>query len=165
MDIIVDGYNLIGSQTGLSGYLEHKRSWLVQQLASYQRRKGYSVTVVFDGWRSGWSHETKEQSDGVSIVYSRVGEKADNVIVRLARQRGGGCVVVTSDREVRRAVERFGAVALYAAEFSEMLRDPAVAFEDDESEDSERAAPKKGNPRRLSKTERKRRERLHKLKS
>jgi len=165
MHIIVDGYNLIGSQTGLSGNLEHKRSWLAQQLASYQRRKGHHITVVFDGWQSGWSHETIEKRDGVSIVYSRVGEKADTVIVRLARQRGGGSVVVTSDREVQRAVERFGSVALYAAEFSAMLQDAEVAFEVDEPEESERAAPKKGNPRRLSKTERKRRERLHKLKS
>jgi len=165
MDIIVDGYNLIGSLTGLSGNLEHKRSWLVQQLASYQRRKGHSVTVVFDGWRAGWSHETKDKSDGVSIIYSRVGEKADSVVVRLARQLGGGCVVVTSDREVRNAVERFGAVALFAAEFSDMLRDPAVSFADDEPENLARAAPKKGNPRRLSKKERKRREKLHKLKS
>jgi len=165
MDIIIDGYNLIGSQTGLSGNLEGKRSWLVQQLVNYQRRKGYRVTIVFDGWRSGGLDEAKEKSDEVSIVYSRLGEKADNVVIRLARQTGSGCVVVTSDNEVRNAVERFGAVALYAAEFSAMLRDVAFSFDADDPEDSERAAPKKGNPKRLSKKERKRREKLHKLKS
>ncbi|MGB7952268.1 MAG: NYN domain-containing protein [Candidatus Binatia bacterium] len=165
MDIIIDGYNLIGSQTGLSGNLEGKRSGLVQQLASYQRRKGYRVTIVFDGWRSGGLDEVKEKSEEVSIVYSRLGEKADNVVIRLARQRGSGCVVVTSDNEVRNAVERFGAVALHAAEFSATLRDVAFSIDADDPEDSERAGPKKGNPKRLSKKERKRREKLHKLKS
>ena len=163
MDIIIDGYNLIGNQTGLSGNLEAKRSWLVQQLVSYQKRKGYRVTVVFDGWRAGGLDEVNEKNEQVSIVYSRLGEKADSVVIRLARQSGSGCVVVTTDNEVRKAIERFGAVALYAAEFSAMLRDSEVSFDVDDPEDSERAGPKKGNPRRLSKKERKRREKLRKL--
>ena len=164
MEIIIDGYNLIGSEGRLSGNLEHKRSWLVQQLGNYQKIKGYRVTVVFDGWRSGWSHEVEEKRNNIVVVYSRQGEKADGVVVRLARQRGGGCVVVTSDREVRNAVERFGAVALYASEFSEMLRNLDQKSAQEEPEYLEPRLVKKGNPRRLSKKERKRREKLKKLK-
>jgi hypothetical protein len=40
MEIVIDGYNLIGSDAGLTGNLQHKRNWLVQKLASYQRAKG-----------------------------------------------------------------------------------------------------------------------------
>jgi predicted RNA-binding protein with PIN domain len=101
---------------------------------------------------------------GAREVYSRLGEKADSVPVRLARKTGSGCVVVTSDREVRNAVERFGAVALYAGEFDEMLRNIDQPFGYDGSDDAEPRSSKKGNPRRLSKQERKRREKLKKLK-
>jgi len=165
MEIIIDGYNLIGSDRGLTGNLEHKRNWLVQELASYHRAKSHDITVVFDGWRSGSVNEVEEKCDGVGVVYSRLGEKADSVIVRLARKKGSGCIVVTSDREVRSAVERFGVVALYAGQFSAMLHNQAQSFDDPQPEHHDREAPKKGNPRRLSKKERKRREKLQKLKS
>ena len=165
MEIIIDGYNVIGSDTGLTGNLEHKRNSLVQQLASYHKNKGHSVTVVFDGWRSGSIDEVEQKRDGICIVYSRLGEKADSVIVRRARKQSTECVIVTSDREVRNAVERFGAVALYAGEFKDMLRNLTESFDDEEPDYPQRGAPKRGNPRRLSKKERKRREKLNKLKS
>ena len=107
MDILVDGYNVIGSDAGLTGMLEHKRNWLVQQLSLYQQLKGYSVTVVFDGWRSGSANETEQKQNGLTIVYSQLGERADAVIIRRARQKGSGVVVVSSDREIRAAVQRW----------------------------------------------------------
>jgi hypothetical protein len=94
-----------------------------------------------------------------------LGEKADNVIIRRARKQSPGCVVVTSDRGVRNAVERFGAVALYAGEFNDMLYQPAQSFDDEELDNEPRKTSKKGNPRRLSKKARKRREKLNKLRS
>jgi uncharacterized protein len=165
MEIIIDGYNLIGCDAGLTGNLEHKRNWLVQELASYHRVKDHDITVVFDGWRSGSVNQVEQKRDGVAIVYSRLGEKADDVIIGLARKRGSGCVVVTSDREVRNAVERFGVVTLYAGQFSAMLHHQAESFDDTQPEHQDRQGRKKGNPRRLSKKERKRREKLEKLKS
>lgn len=166
MEIIIDGYNLIGSDQGLRGNLEHKRSWVIRQLALYQQIKGYRVTVVFDGWRAGSLDQSEQQAGGVSVVYSRQGEKADAVIVRIARQKGSGCVVVTSDREIRNAVEKFGATAIYAGEFSSILRniENPLNYEKDSEEDwLNETLAKKGNPRQLSKTERRRREKLKKL--
>ncbi|HEU4342555.1 MAG TPA: NYN domain-containing protein [Candidatus Binatia bacterium] len=163
MDILVDGYNVIGGEEGLRGPLEHKRNRLLQQLSSYYKLKGYPVTVVFDGWRSGSGSEVEEKRDGLTIVYSQRGEKADSVIIRRARQKGSGTIVVTSDREIRNAVQRFGAVALYAGEFSAILRNLETA-DGYYKPESEPRLPKKGNPRRLSKNERKRREKLKKLK-
>jgi predicted RNA-binding protein with PIN domain len=163
MEIIIDGYNLIGSDGGLTGNLEHKRNLLVQKLASYRRAKGHNITVVFDGWRSGSTNQVEEKREDVAIVYSRMGERADSVIVRLARKKGSGCVVVTSDREVRNAVERFGVVALYASLFNVMLHDRFESFDDGQPENHQQATRKRGNPRRLSKKERKRREKLQKL--
>ena len=164
MEIIIDGYNLIGSEHGLHGALEHKRNWLVQQLAQYQKIKRFSVTVVFDGWRSGQTREVAEKSDGISVIYSRLGEKADSVIVRMAREKSAGAVVVSSDREIRNAVERSGAVAVSANEFNQILHalNGRDRDEDDELRDSRTA--KRGNPRRLSKAEHRRSEKLKKLK-
>jgi hypothetical protein len=66
---------------------------------------------------------------------------------------------------VRNAVERFGIVALYAGQFSAMLHNQAEPFDAAQAEDHHREARKKGNPRRLSKKERKRRKKLDKLNS
>ena len=163
MDLIIDGYNLIGSEQGLSGSLEHKRSWLVQQLSQYQKLKQFNLIVVFDGWRSGQATQVTEKKDGISVVYSRLGEKADVVIMRMAREKGSGCVVVSSDREIRNAVERFGAVAIYAAEFNQILRSVDGSYVDDEYDFDEISSTKRGNPNRLSKLARRRVDKLRKL--
>lgn len=163
MDLIVDGYNLIGSEQGLHGALEPKRNWLIQRLSGYQKIKHFNVIVVFDGWRAGRNEEISQKKDGISIVYSRLDEKADFVIVRLAREKGSGSVVVTSDREVRSAVERFGVVAVSAGEFSRILKTLDGRLSDDDDNDHDFDAPEGGNPRRASKSERRRSEKLKKL--
>lgn len=163
MDLIIDGYNLIGSEQGLQGVLEHKRNWLIQRLTRYQEIKGFTVIVVFDGWRSGSVNEVVEKRAGVSIIYSRLGEKADAVIVRIARTKGSGCVVVTSDREIRNAIERFDAVAVSAGEFNEILAALDGSYSDDESENQEFDSARRGNPARLSKSDRRRNDKLKKL--
>jgi len=161
MDIIVDGYNMIGLDKGLQGGLEHKRNWLIQQLSAYQKLKGFSLIVVFDGWQSGSVNETEAKRDGIRVIYSRLGEKADAVIVRIAREKGSGCVVVTSDREIRRAVERFGVVAIYAGEFDRILRSVEGGFADEPFDDDDLA--NKGSRNQLGKSDRKRLEKLKKL--
>lgn len=163
MDVIIDGYNVIGAEHGLQGGLEHKRNRLIQQVAGYQKLKKFTITIIFDGWQTGSGMETEEKRQGLRIIYSRYGEKADAVIVRIAREKGSGCVVVTSDREIRNAVERFGAVGIAASEFIEILRSMEQPFEDlfDDDETEQRA--KKGNPRQLSKSERNRQDKLKKL--
>jgi len=163
MDLIVDGYNLIGSEGGLVGALEPKRNWLVQRLAAYQKIKQFNVTVVFDGWRSGRNEEIARKKDGVTVVYSQLNEKADAVIIRLARQNGAGSVVVTSDREIRSAVERLGVVAVSAGEFHQILRGLDGNSHDEDIVDEEFDASQKGNPRRASKPDRRRNDKLRKL--
>jgi uncharacterized protein len=115
--------DVISIGQGLRGALEHKRNWLIQQLSMYRKAKGFAVVVVFDGWRAGWANETEEKRDGVTIVYSRQGEKADSVIVRIARTKASGCVVISSDREIQKAVEKFGAVAISSGEFARISND------------------------------------------
>ena len=163
MDIIIDGYNLIGAERGLQGGLEHKRNWLIQQVAAYRKLKENSIVIVFDGWQAGSAKETEVSRDGVRVIYSRLGEKADAVVIRIARQKASGCVVVTSDREITNAVERFGAVAISAGQFNQILRSVEQPFGDVADEDDYPVSSRKGNPNQLSKSERKRQEKLKKL--
>jgi predicted RNA-binding protein with PIN domain len=162
MDLIVDGYNLIGSEGGLVGALEPKRNWLIQRLSAYQKIKQFNITVIFDGWRTGRSEPVGQKKDGITVIYSQNNEKADPVIIRLARQKSAGTVVVTSDREIRNAVERFGAVAVSAGEFNEILRALDRHSSDDDFAD-EHSHLEKGNPRRAAKSDRRRMDKLRKL--
>lgn len=167
IQIIVDGYNFIGKQKGLGGDIEGRRDELIRLLARYRAVKGYSLTVVFDGWRSGWPDEHGELREGIHVIFSRHGEKADEVIGRMARELGHACIVVSSDREVAHAVQQAGGVALRIGEFERRLMAALEGTEDLADEDSDpsiiRQAHKRGNPRRLSKAERKKRQRLTKL--
>ena len=165
MEIIVDGYNLIGREGGLRGPLEHKRNWLVQELAAFCQKKNLGVTVVFDGWQSGLRNQFEEKRGCVKVVFSALGEKADSVIVRLARRQGSGCVVVTSDREIRNLVEKFDAVSVSAGEFDAVLRSAERPYEDSACAQPQREPSKRGNPRNLSRAEKKRCAVLRKLKS
>ena len=163
MDLIIDGYNLLALDKRLDRGLEQSRNSLINNLVRYRQAKPMNLTVVFDGWRSGSASETRLAQDGIAIVYSRLGEKADAVVIRLAREKNSGAVVVSSDREIRNAVERFGAVAIHAHEFSEILQQldnpgGAEAFDDWQDRPSDR-----GGANRLSKAERKRQDKLRKL--
>jgi predicted RNA-binding protein with PIN domain len=170
--MVIDGYNLIGQQKGLRGDLEVKRKKLLADLSRYQHIKGHPITVVFDGWRSGWETEHEERANRISVIFSRQGERADTVIARLAKQMGNACVVVTSDREVQISARASGSTSIYSGEFETRLRAallnearPGLMDKEEEepTEDQPRFGHKKGNPFRRSKAERKRIAKLRKL--
>ena len=70
------------------------REALLRDLATYRQRKGHVLTVVFDGRQQGQPIETREHRAGVQAIYSKRGERADQVIQRLARDYGSECAVV-----------------------------------------------------------------------
>ncbi|MCK9230116.1 MAG: NYN domain-containing protein [Syntrophales bacterium] len=170
MHIIIDGYNLIRQSDFLREAerisLEAGRHLLVTELVKYNRKRRHRVTVVFDGWEEGSFREEHMDEGGVHIVYSRRGERADEVIKRLCRRAGGSeLVVVSSDREVAMYAERSGGVSLSSPEFEVRLMDPGDEpplrdnhhFEGDEEDqrDVSLTTRKKGPARRLSKRKRK----------
>ena len=163
MDLIIDGYNLLALDRRLDRGLEQSRNSLINRLVRYRKAKPLNLTVVFDGWRSGSANETRLTQDGISIVYSRLGEKADAVVIRLAREKSSGAVVVSSDREIRKAVERFGAVAVHAQEFNEILQQLDFPGEEDGFQDWQEPMSDRNSADRLSKADRKRQDKLRKL--
>jgi len=170
--LLVDGYNLLGrAEMSLSsgvGRLEAARETLLQRLAGYHHRKGHAITLVFDGWQGGSGSEHHEFRSGIEIVYSKRGERADQVIQRLARIYGKDCAVVSSDHEVVNSARAAGAFVIGAPEFRAKLEDrsssaPVLAFKEldgGEADLVKRSKDKGGNPRKLPKSQRKRKQQL-----
>jgi uncharacterized protein len=130
MNIIIDGYNLIRQSDLLRHYekqsLEAGRRALILQLSEYKRKKGHEITVVFDGWDQGSAQEERDRQGNISIIYSRRGEKADDVIKRLADNSSEEIIIISSDREIASHVTRRGKTALSSPDF-EMLMNKAIA--------------------------------------
>ncbi len=167
--LIIDGYNLLGKrgQVGRTSATdgEAARERLLCELARYRQRKQHPITVVFDGWQQGVSVERREHRSGVQVIYSRRGERADQVIQRLAEEFGADCAVVSSDREVADFARARGALVMGASEFEARLGQPAVGSGSPRrpvgrrealDDDPPRRIEKKGNPRKLPKAVRKR---------
>jgi predicted RNA-binding protein with PIN domain len=114
-EILVDGYNVIKRDASLHA-LEQKqaaaaRDTLVAQLAQRYRHTPHRVTVVFDG---AGAVEQVTHERRVRIIYSRRGEKADQVIARLAAQAradGREVEIYSDDREVQFSTAKEGGSA------------------------------------------------------
>ena len=157
--IIIDGYNLIRQSPELSRLdrrdIARGREALVARLAAYRKLKPHRITVVFDGVRAPAFSAARDQVKGIHIVFSRDGEPADAVIVRMARQEREKAIVVSSDAAVARAAESCGAATLDSPEFEARVA-MAMALEDADTPEEEGAARristrKKGTGKRLPK--------------
>lgn len=161
MRIIIDGYNLIRQSVILhrlerSG-LERGRQALISRMAAFNKQRRHTIVIVFDGWCGGGEVEERDKQDGIDIIYSRRGEKADDVIKRLIQGTGGETAVVSSDREIAVFAQRRGAAAIPSPDFETVIQRAAVQSpyalcpsreEDGESEEAGRK--KKGPSRRPS---------------
>ncbi|MBM4139184.1 MAG: NYN domain-containing protein [Nitrospira sp.] len=166
--LIIDGYNVLGLTGKFSNRLESAREEFLRALGSYRHRTGHSVTVVFDGWQQGQPLEQHEHRAGVEVIYSKRGEKADQVIQRLVREYGSDCAVVSSDHEIVNVARSHQAFVMRAQEFAGKLSRPtrsagAVPYKELDMGDDvrlDRGAEKKGNPRKLPKSQRRRQNQL-----
>ena len=179
LTILIDGYNLLGclgkkkAEQATDG--AGTREALIQRLSLYSQRKGYPVTVVFDAWRGQTGLEHHEHRTGVQVVFTKRGERADQVIQRLAREYGRACAVVSSDLEIIRTAKSHGAFVMKSQEFKVKLESfgdqralegksqsvsPTQAEAKIEDERFPGRPDKKGNPRKLPKAVRNRKRRL-----
>ena len=167
-DILIDGYNLIGIA---HRNFEQARNELISQLNRYASLKRHSITVVFDGWKNGQAAETRKRLGDITVIYSSLGEKADNVIKNILLSASKPWIVVSSDREIYDFALKKSLTALKADEFTGKLyaalgAATAEAEEGSGDEDEDFDGPpvgKKGNPKKLSKEDKRRSEALNKL--
>lgn len=174
--IIIDGYNLIKTSHTFdirhNDDLQDTRDRLIDTLNKYYYFRKIPITVVFDGWKGGGPTENRDIVKKIHVIYSRLGETADEVIKRLTEKNGSSCIVVTSDKDVANFAEIKGAAVITSAEFENKLRMTLYTFKkgiakEEEDEDDELDRPittkKRGNPRKLPRSERKRKKRLDRL--
>jgi hypothetical protein len=174
MHIIIDGYNLIRQSDTLRRSerlsLEAGRLALIGRMAEYKQKKNHKITIVFDGWVSGSPEEERDRQRNINIIYSRRGEKADDVIKRMIEKSMEEIIVVSSDREIASFALRRGKTALSSPEF-EMLINKTIQESiiadyfpvDKDEEESERDYKKKGPARKLSKAQRQAQTKIRKL--
>ena len=166
--VIIDGYNVLGLTGRLSDQLESAREDFLRAIASYRHRTRHPVTVVFDGWQQRQPMEQREHRAGVQVIYSKRGEKADQVIQRLVREYGSDCAVVSSDHEIVNVARSHRAFVMGAQEFAGKLSRPAssagaVPYKELDPGDDirpDRGPEKKGNPKKLPKSQRRRQNQL-----
>jgi len=168
MQLIIDGYNLLHVDRSLIQLdpiqLQRERDRLVHQLSAYGNLKQQEIIVVFDGWQGGWYTEKKEKKKGVEIIFSKIGEKADEVIKRLVREKGSGAMVITSDHDISRYAGRMAVAVIPSDQFKEKMERALLKEEKDFQEEEERSGEKrKGPSRMLSRKEKRMRSALKKL--
>jgi len=171
MHLIIDGYNLLHVNRSMASLtpleLQRERDCLIDELSAYRLQRFSEMTVVFDGWQGGWPVEKTERRKGIEIVFSRLGEKADEVIKRRIRERGTGAVLVSSDGELLRYAERLSVSAISSEQFRERMESAPFRSpegkNDDEAGEGGCGGKRKGPSRTLSKKEKRARAALKKL--
>jgi len=164
MHIIIDGYNLIRQSEVLRRMermsLEEGRKALIRRLAPYRRSRGHRISVVFDGWQNGPLSEERDREQGMDILYSRRGERADELIKRMISAAGEEIVVVTSDRGIADFAERRGYTAIPSPAFERRMEEAGLSGDfcegdgDEKNEEDRGGRKKKGAAYRLSKRKR-----------
>jgi predicted RNA-binding protein with PIN domain len=178
--IIIDGYNVIGI---FHKDMEQARDRFVNLLINYRKIKAHDITVVFDGYKSGGA-EHVSVSGGVRIIYSRLGEKADDVIKRIiSSDRKEEWIVVSNDRDIAKHAWSVHSIPVPSEEFLDIISRqaeqivkqtnlPVLGQTEKETvdglahkdfEEDEYAHVSKGNPYQLSKKDKAIRRALGKL--
>ncbi len=129
-------------------------------LIEYRKRKGHDITVVFDGWKNGGATESSSIRGGIRIIYSRLGERADSVIKRIASSGGRQWIVISSDREIADHAWANGSTPVASEVFLPFVDSsgPDADIDDSGPEkceyEGEAVRCRKGNPQQLSRKER-----------
>jgi predicted RNA-binding protein with PIN domain len=170
--IIIDGYNLIRQSSELARLdrqdLQFGRDALIDLLAAYKKLKAHQITVVFDGTSAPSLYGSRDRFRGIAIRYSQGGERADDLIGRMARREKTKALVVSSDREVMTAAESAGATVMTSPAFADKLAMAQYMAikgggETVKSKGWKPTTRKKGPSRRLPKRKRQAKRRLEKL--
>jgi predicted RNA-binding protein with PIN domain len=122
--LIVDGYNLARSGAlplAEDPVSEEGRKELCELLAEYAGRKGFRLTVVFDGRGAGKQVRNRTAFKGGTAIFSSASESADDVIRDIAGKAPAGTVVITSDRGLAGTLSSRSIVVVPCDEFGVRL--------------------------------------------
>ena len=135
--ILVDGYSLLHGWPELApGKPRHSaaaRDELVQILTRYHDAIGTPITIFFDGAGSP-KHVSKNESNAhVEVLFSKVGQTADDLIERAAYrfQPYGEVLAVTDDYAERDTVIGLGGMASSCLNFISAIESALGEFAND----------------------------------
>jgi len=176
--IIIDGYNVIGT---CHLDMDKARNDLIELMIRYKKIKRHDITVVFDGYKTGPGHEDRAVRGGVAVIYSGLGERADEVIKRIITKDRREWLVISSDKEIAHHAWSVNSIAVPANEFIQIVSREAAGgsgsvqagneadkdADTDQRKDSDEhdvvVNAGKGNPYKLSRREKSLRRALNKL--
>jgi hypothetical protein len=127
--LVVDGYNIINSWENLKELsqidFEQARLALLEILSEYHYYSLIDIIVVFDAYLVKGSIRKEEDFKGITVVYTKENELADNYIEKLlddiGRQRR--IRVATSDRTEQEIILSRGGTRLSARELEAEIMD------------------------------------------
>lgn len=121
--LLVDGYNVIYASDELKSLaakdLKAARDSLIDILINFQGYRKETVILVFDAYRVRGGTEHMEDHAGLSVIYTREAETADQYIEKAAHEIGKKyrVTVATSDAIEQVIVMSGGAIRLSARDF------------------------------------------------
>ena len=121
--LLIDGYNIIFAWDDLKKLanenLELARATLIDRICNYQAIKKNNVILVFDAYKVKGNTREIEYEGGISIVYTKEAETADQYIEKTAKElsRDYRVRVATSDNLEQIIIFGHGAQRISASEF------------------------------------------------
>ncbi|KKR96893.1 MAG: hypothetical protein UU47_C0005G0006 [candidate division TM6 bacterium GW2011_GWE2_41_16] len=111
MLLIIDGYNVIGTQYDVKNSPQHKKNFINMVKAYATTHKHATIHLVFDGGPSAQS--LSEQHKNLTITHAGYQSSADKYIINLVRKnKNDEIVVVSFDRALCAETSNFGATQL-----------------------------------------------------
>jgi uncharacterized protein len=128
--LILDGYNVIGALDRYrdAGSLDTARELLISDALKAAGWTGREIIVVFDAHRGLQPERVVQRAGGaVRLIYSALGQSADDVIERLLGNLDGPATVYTADFALQRTALARGVSRATPREFADLLDElPAV---------------------------------------
>ena len=135
--ILVDGYSLLHDWSELAPgqprYSARAREELICVLTRYYDATGTPVTIFFDGAGAPPGTPPRESNPAVEVLFSRVGQTADQMIERAAHRFSayGEVLAVTDDTAERDTVTGMGGLASSCANFIRMVESALTELQDE----------------------------------
>jgi len=161
--IIIDGYNVLGKAN------IKERDGLIQAIVAYKKQSKHDVILFFDGTHNGTRFGDDMIVENIKVIYTPLHETADDhMITYMEEHTHREILVVSSDRKIQKAATRHMFTFFESHAFIKRINFKSKNLSAQQDKDVKVRRPKintikKGNPRQLSKKEKRKRQSLKKI--
>jgi len=159
--IIIDGYNVLGKAN------VSEREDLIQNLVEYKKKSKHDIVLFFDGTHNGTRFGDDMVIENIKVIYTPLHETADDHMIDYMKDHPHQeIMVVSSDRKIQKAATRHMFAFFESQAFIKRIHQKKcskTAEEDILVRPKKISTKKRGNPNRISKKEKQKRQSLKKL--